>query len=369
MSQPPKAPAPQAGSRANTKKELPEHLKAYKHVWVFIEQERGQVHPVSWELMGAGRTLADKLKVELAAVVIGPRGDATSHVVKESFCYGADLVYVVADDVLTDYRNEAYTKALTDLVNAYKPEILLLGASTLGRDLAGSVATTLLTGLTADCTELDVDAEGSLAATRPTFGGSLLCTIFTLNYRPQMATVRPRVMPMPERVEREVGRVIEFSLGLVEDDIVTKVLKFLPDRESAKSNLAYADVVVSGGLGLGSPENFQLVRQLAGVLGAEYGCSRPLVQKGWVSADRQIGQTGKTIRPRLYIAAGISGAIQHRVGVEGADLIVAINTDKNAPIFDFAHIGIITDAIRLLPALTEAFRKRLSPHARDRMAS
>lgn len=368
MSQPPKAAAPQAGGRAATKKELPEHLKAYKHVWVFIEQERGQVHPVSWELMGAGRTLADKLKVELAAVVIGPRGEATNHVVKESFCYGADLAYVVADDVLTDYRNEAYTKALTDLVNTHKPEILLLGASTLGRDLAGSVATTLLTGLTADCTELDVDAEGSLAATRPTFGGSLLCTIFTLNYRPQMATVRPRVMPMPERIEREVGRVIEFPLGLLEDDIVTKVLKFLPDRDSAKSNLAYADVVVSGGLGLGSPENFQLVRQLAGVLGAEYGCSRPLVQKGWVTADRQIGQTGKTIRPRLYIAAGISGAIQHRVGVEGADLIVAINTDKNAPIFDFAHIGIVTDAIRLLPALTEAFRKRLSPHARDRMA-
>ena len=369
MSQPPKAPAPQPAGRAATKKELPEHLKAYKHVWVFIEQERGQVHPVSWELMGAGRTLADKLKVDLAAVVIGPGGEATNDVVRESFCYGADLVYVVADDVLTDYRNEAYTKALTDLVNTHKPEILLLGASTLGRDLAGSVATTLLTGLTADCTELDVDAEGSLAATRPTFGGSLLCTIFTLNYRPQMATVRPRVMPMPERVEREVGRVIEFRLGVVEDDIVTKILKFLPDRESAKSNLAYADVVVSGGLGLGSPENFQLVRRLAGVLGAEYGCSRPLVQKGWVSADRQIGQTGKTIRPRLYIAAGISGAIQHRVGVEGADLIVAINTDKNAPIFDFAHIGIVTDAIRLLPALTEAFRKRLSPHARDRMAS
>ena len=369
MSQPPKAPAPQATSRAATKRQLPEHLKAYKHVWVFIEQERGQVHPVSWELMGAGRALADKLKVELAAVVIGPRDSATNHVAREAFCYGADLVYLVADNVLADYRNEAYTKALTDLVNTYQPEILLLGASTLGRDLAGSVATTLLTGLTADCTELDVDAEGSLAATRPTFGGSLLCTIFTLNYRPQMATVRPRVMPMPERVEREAGRVIEAPLGLIEDDIVTKILKFIPDRESAKSNLAYADIVVAGGLGLGSPENFQLVRQLAGVLGAEYGCSRPLVQKGWATADRQIGQTGKTIRPKLYIAAGISGAIQHRVGVEGADLIVAINTDKNAPIFDFAHIGIVTDAIRLLPALTEAFRKRLSPHAGDRLAS
>ncbi|MGJ4946304.1 electron transfer flavoprotein subunit alpha/FixB family protein [Bradyrhizobium sp. HKCCYLS1011] len=367
MSEPTKAPAP--AGRAATKKELPEHFRDYKHVWVFIEQERGQVHPVSWELMGAGRKLADKLKVDLAAVVIGPPGDAVQHAAAEAFCYGADLAYIVADEVLADYRNEAYTKALTDTVNTFKPEILLLGATTLGRDLAGSVATTLLTGLTADCTDLDVDADGSLAATRPTFGGSLLCTIYTLNYRPQMATVRPRVMPMPERVEKPAGRIIVHKLGLVEDDIVTKILSFIPDRDSAKSNLAYADIVVAGGLGLASPENFQLVRGLAAVLGAEYGCSRPLVQKGWVTSDRQIGQTGKTIRPKLYIAAGISGAIQHRVGVEGADLIVAINTDKNAPIFDFAHIGIVTDAIRLLPALTEAFRARLSPHSRDRIAS
>lgn len=367
MSDAPKAPAP--AGRAAAKKELPEHLKAYKHVWTFVEQERGQVHPVSWELLGAGRELANKLRVDLAAVVVGEPGEATQAVVREAFCYGADLVYLVADDLLKDYRNESYTKALTDLVNVYKPEILMLGATTLGRDLAGSVATTLLTGLTADCTELDVDAEGSLAATRPTFGGSLLCTIFTLNYRPQMATVRPRVMPMPERVEKPLGRVIEHPLGLVEDDIITKVLSFLPDRDSSKSNLAYADVVVAGGLGLGSPENFQLVRQLASVIGAEYGCSRPLVQKGWVTSDRQIGQTGKTIRPKLYIAAGISGAIQHRVGVEGADYILAINTDKNAPIFDFAHLGVVTDAVRLLPALTEAFRKRLSPNQRDRLAS
>jgi len=367
MSQPAKPAAP--AGRANAKKELSEHFKQYKHVWVFVEQERGHVHPVSWELMGSGRRLADKLGVELAAVVIGPAGEATRAAAAEAFCYGADLAYIVADDVLTDYRNESYTKALTDLVNTYKPEILLLGATTLGRDLAGAVATTLLTGLTADCTELEVDSDNSLAATRPTFGGSLLCTIYTLNFRPQMATVRPRVMEMPERVEKPVGRIIEFPLGMVEADIVTKILAFVPDRDKATSNLAYADIVVAGGMGLNSLENFQLVRQLAGVLGAEYGCSRPLVQKGWVSADRQIGQTGKTIRPKLYIAAGISGAIQHRVGVDGADLIVAINTDKNAPIFDFAHLALVTDAIRLLPALTEAFRKRLSPHTRDRIAS
>ncbi|MFT4095548.1 MAG: electron transfer flavoprotein subunit alpha/FixB family protein [Rhodoblastus sp.] len=361
-------PAPAAGGRASMKKELPEHFKAYRNVWVFIELERGHVHSVSWELMGEGRKLADKLGVELAAVVMGGPDSGIREATRDSFVYGADVVYQVENPVLSDYRNESYSKALTDLVNAHKPEILLLGATSLGRDLAGSVATTLLTGLTADCTELDVDADKSLAATRPTFGGSLLCTIYTLNFRPQMATVRPRVMSMPERQEGREGRVVRFDVDLQEDAIVTKLLRFVPDRDSNKSNLAYADIVISGGLGLQSAENYQLVKQLAAVLGAEYGCSRPLVQKGWVPAERQIGQTGKTIRPKLYIAAGISGAIQHRVGVDGADMIVAINTDKNAPIFDFAHLGIVTDAVRFLPALTEAFRKRLSPHSKDRLA-
>ena len=361
-------PAVPASGRASMKKELPEHFKAYKHVWVFIELERGAVHPVSWELMGEGRKLADKLGVQLAGVVLGAEGQGTLEAAREAFAYGADLAYLVESPILRDYRNEPYSKAMTDLVNAHQPEILLLGATTLGRDLAGSVATTLLTGLTADCTELDVDADKSLAATRPTFGGSLLCTIYTLNFRPQMATVRPRVMSMPVRQEGRDGRIVRFQPELNEADIITKLLKFVPDRDSQNSNLAYADVVISGGLGLQSSENFQLVRHLAKVLGAEFGCSRPLVQKGWVSADRQIGQTGKTIRPKLYIAAGISGAIQHRVGVEGADMIVAINIDRNAPIFDFAHVGIVTDAVRFLPALTEAFRKRLSPHSRDRIA-
>ncbi|MGA9600999.1 MAG: electron transfer flavoprotein subunit alpha/FixB family protein [Methylocystis sp.] len=366
MSQTPAAP-PQ-GNRASAKKELPEHFRGYKHVWVFVEQERGEVHPVSFELLGEGRKLADKLGVELAGVVLGAPDAATQAAVAATHHYGADLVYLVEHETLKDYRNEPYSKALTQLVNAHKPEILLLGATTLGRDLAGSVATTLLTGLTADCTELAVDADGSLAATRPTFGGSLLCTIYTLNYRPQMATVRPRVFSMPARDENRQGRVVRFAPDLDEETIITKILKFIPDRESSKSNLAFADVVVAGGLGLQSAENYQLVRNLAMTLGAEYGGSRPLVQKGWITSDRQIGQTGKTIRPKLYIAAGISGAIQHRVGVEGADMILAINTDKNAPIFDFAHVGIVTDAIRLLPALTEAFRKRLSPHNRDRLA-
>lgn len=362
------APAAPAPGRAATKKELPEHFRDYKHVWVFVELERGDVHPVSWELLGEGRKLADKLGVELASVVLGAPGETTRAAAAESFRYGADLCYLVEHDVLADYRNESYSKAMTQLVKAHKPEILLLGATTLGRDLAGSVATTLLTGLTADCTELAVDADGSLAATRPTFGGSLLCTIYTLNYRPQMATIRPRVMAMPTRDEDRQGRIVPFAADLSEDGIITKLLKFVPDRESSKTSLAFADVVVAGGLGLQSAENFQLIRNLAATLGAEFGGSRPLVQKGWLTSDRQIGQTGKTIRPKLYIAAGISGAIQHRVGVEGADCIVAINIDKNAPIFDFAHIGVVTDAIRFLPALTEAFRRRLSPHQRDRLA-
>jgi len=362
------APAAPAPARAAMKKELPERFKAYRNVWVIVELERGQVHPVSWELMGEGRKLADKLGVELAAVVVGAPGAGTREAIAEGFVYGADLAYLVENPILAEYRNEPYTKTLTDLVDTQKPEILLLGATNLGRDLAGSVATTLLTGLTADCTELAVDADKSLAATRPTFGGSLLCTIYTLNTRPQMATVRPRVMPTPTRQEGRTGRVVEHPIDLKEESIVTKVLSFLPDRASHKSNLAFADVVVAGGLGLQGAENLQLVRALADVLGGEWGCSRPCVQKGWAPAERQIGQTGKTIRPKLYIAAGISGAIQHRVGVEGADLIVAINTDRNAPILDFAHFAVATDAIRFLPALTEAFRARVSAHTSDRLA-
>lgn len=352
-----------AGGRAGMKKELPEHFKAYKHVWVFVELERGKVHPVSWELMGEGRKLADKLGVDLAGVVLGPPTAATKDAAAEAFHFGADTVYLCEDEILSDYRNEPSTRALTDIVNKYQPEILLLGATTLGRDLAGSVATTLRTGLTADSTELDVDDEKSLAATRPTFGGSLLCTIHTLNYRPQMATVRPRVMAMPEPDRSRTGPIIEHKLGLIETDIVTKVLEYIPDASTEDANLAYADIVVAGGLGLQNPQNFNLVKRLADRLGGEYGCSRPVIQKGWLPAERQIGQTGKTIRPRLYIAAGISGAIQHRVGVEGADLIVAINTDPNAAIFEFAHIGIVADALTVLPALTDAFDRRLGKRA------
>ena len=357
------SPAPTQPKRpaGRRKAELDPRLSAYKGVWVIIEHERGVTHSVSWELLGEGRKLADQLGTELAGVVLGAPSPALRRTCEQAFQYGADLCYLVQDPILADYRNDPYTKGVTDLVNKYQPEIVLLGATTLGRDLAGSIATTLATGLTADCTELTIDLENrSLAATRPTFGGSLLCTIQTLNYRPQMATVRPRVMHMPARNEVRGGRVVEKALGMVESSIITKVLEFIADDSRDQAQLAYADIIVSGGRGLKRPENFQLVWDLAKVLGAEVGASRPVVQAGWVGADRQVGQTGKTVRPKLYIAAGISGAIQHRVGMEASDVIIAINEDKNAPIFDFATYAIVGNAMQILPALTDAFRQHLA---------
>jgi len=344
---------------------LDERLQAYRGVWVYLEHERGQMHPVSLELLGEGRKLADTLGVELAGVVLAGHtpGDADTQardLCRLAFEHGADLCYLMRGEVLADYRNQPYTRGLTELVETYQPEILLLGATTLGRDLAGSVATTLETGLTADCTELAIDPEDrGLLATRPTFGGSLLCTIVTLNCRPQMATVRPRVMPLPAPTPGRSGRIVEHDLRMGETDVVTKVLDFIADDARDKPQLPFADIIVAGGRGLGKPENFQLVRDLAAVLGAEVGASRPVVQAGWAELDRQVGQSGKTVRPKLYIAAGISGAIQHRVGMADADCIVAINNDPGAPIFDFAHFGIVGDATAILPALTEAFRARL----------
>lgn len=351
---------PPAKPLKKRKIKLDEHLLAYRGVWVFIENERGHVHPVSWELMGQGRQLAEQLQVELCAVVMGAPGAELDALCESAFHYGADRCYRVASPVLRHYRNEPFTQALTRLVNAHKPEILLLGATALGRDLAGSVATTLKTGLTADCTELAIDPEDRcLLSTRPTFGGSLLCTIVTLNYRPQMATVRHRVMPMPEPQPERRGLIVDFDPGLVEDHVVTRLLEFLPDSQDNTPHLPYAEIVVSGGKGLGKAENFRLVWALAGVLGAEVGATRAAIHAGWISADRQVGQTGKTVRPALYIAAGISGAIQHRVGMEASDCIVAINSDPNAPIFDFAHYGIVGDCVQVLPALTRAFARHL----------
>jgi electron transfer flavoprotein alpha subunit len=359
----PAAAAPRPAGRAGRNTELPEHLKVYKGVWVFIEHDRGHVNPVSWELMGEARKLADKLQVPVAGVLLGGPDEPLDAYAREAYACGADRCYVMRDPVLKGYRNEPFTKGLTDLVNTHQPEIMLLGATAMGRDLAGSVATTLGTGLTADCTELNIDGR-ALAATRPTFGGSLLCTIMTLAYRPQMATVRPRVLSLPRRDETRCGDIVEMPLGMIETDIVTKLLEFIPDANRNTINLAFADVIIAGGKGLKNADNFKLVWELARVLGAEVGATRAVVQAGWAEAERQVGQTGKTVRPKLYIAAGISGAIQHRVGMESSDVIVAINTDPSAPIFDFAHYGIVGNAMQVLPVLTQAFRTHLDKRIR-----
>jgi len=351
----------QSKKPAKKKVELNPDFIHYKHIWVFIENEREAVHPVSWELLGTGRKLADKLGVQLCAVVMTGLGDHGRAICNEAFQFGADQCYLTQSEVLKDYRNEPYTRALTDLVNHWQPEIVLLGASTLGRDLGGSVATTLGTGLTADCTELAIEADGrNLAATRPTFGGSLLCTIMTQRHRPQMATVRPRVMAMPTRDSTRSGPIVEVPFCMIESSILTKVLEFIPDERGDQPNLPFANIIVAGGRGLKRSENFQLVWDLAQVLGAEVGGSRPVVQAGWLEAERQVGQSGKTVRPKLYIAAGISGAIQHRVGMGDSDVIIAINSDPAAPIFDFAHFGIVGNAVLLLPALTAAFSAHLA---------
>ncbi len=349
------------------KRALPERYRSYKGVWVFIEHEHGHVHPVSWELLGKGRELADKLGVELVGALLGAPGAGIRALADEAIAHGADLCYLMQDEVLRDYRNQPYTAGLTELVNTYQPEILFLGATSQGRDLAGSVATTLLTGLTADCTGLEIDpSDRSLLSSRPTFGGSLMCTIVNLATRPQMATVRPRVMAMPVRDGARSGRVIEHPLQLAEDAIATKVLDFIPDARADKPQLAFADFIVAGGRGLAKPENFDQVFALAQTLGAEVGASRPAVHAGWVDPERQVGQSGKTVRPKFFLAAGISGAVQHRVGMEGADVIAAINVDANAPIFEFSNYALVGNALELLPALQSAFARRL---ARTRAAA
>ena len=351
------------------KRTLDPRFAAYRGVWVFIEHEHGHVHPVSWELIGKGRELADKLGTGLAGIALGAPGHDVRKLCDEAIFHGADICYLMQDAVLADYRNQPYTQGLTELVNTFTPEVLLLGATSQGRDLAGSVATTLLTGLTADCTGLDIDtSDRALLSSRPTFGGSLMCTIVNLNTRPQMATVRPRVMPLPSRDTSRRGSVVEHPLSMTEDEIVTRLIDFIPDAQADKPQLAFADFIVAGGRGLAKPENFDLLFDLADVLGAEVGASRPAVHAGWVDSERQVGQSGKTVRPKLYIAAGISGAVQHRVGMESADIVVAINNDAKAPIMDFSNYALVGNAMDILPALTEALRERIAL-ARTRKAT
>jgi electron transfer flavoprotein alpha subunit len=319
-----------------------------KRIWVFIEQEESRAHQVSWELLGAACRLSQELEGSCVEGVL--LGHDVAHIAEEAYHYGAKRVYLIDDPVLEKYRNLPYASAASKLVKTYRPEIFLIGATTLGRDLGSSIATRVHTGLTADCTELAIDPQQKiLAATRPTFGGNLMATILCRTHRPQMATVRPRVLPLPKALPQATGELVREPLGIEESEVAVKYVRLI--ARQAQLSIEHADIIVSGGRGLGSAEGFKLLEQLAVLLGGVVGASRPTVDGGWIGYEHQVGQTGKTVRPKLYIAAGISGAVQHRVGMANSDFILAINTDPNAPIFQIASFGIVGDLYKVIPEL------------------
>lgn len=338
------------------KQRLKELLEQYRGVWVYIEQRGDDIHPVSLELLGAGRKLADKLEVDLCGVLIGYNlGDLAN----KAIAYGADKVYTFDDVIFSNYRTEPYMKAFLYLAEKYKPEICLFGSTTNGKDLASAVATDLSAGLTADTTVLDVNVEERLLeASRPAFGGNIMATILCKTARPQMATVRPRVMKALEPDYTRTGTIIAESVQISEDEIKTKVIEIVKNVQK-KVNLEEADIIVAGGKGLGDEKGFALVHQLAEVLGASVGASRDAVEAGWISHAHQIGQTGVTVTPKIYIAIGISGAVQHIVGMQNSGTIIAINKDPNAPIFNYAHYGIVGDAFEIVPKLIEELKAKV----------
>ncbi|HLO24960.1 MAG TPA: electron transfer flavoprotein subunit alpha [Geobacteraceae bacterium] len=334
---------------------LAKALAASRGVWVFVEQTEGEAHKVSWELLGKGRELAEALGVELSAIVIGER---VEHLCSEAFFHGSDKVYLVDAPVFRYYRTESYLRGVCHLVEKYKPEVILMGATGLGRDLAGAVATELKTGLTADCTGLAIDDKRNLMQTRPAFGGNIMATIMCDKFRPQMATVRPHVMAMPERDPNRSGQVIRESYPIREEELLVKVLEVISDKKGqGQLDIAGAEFIVSGGRGMMGKENFPLLQELADELGGVVGASRSAVDAGWMPPERQVGQTGKTVRPKIYIACGISGAIQHLVGMQDSDTIIAINRDREAPIFEVATYGIVGDLFQVIPALITRIRE------------
>lgn len=358
-----------AGSEVEKAEELTDEEAAilakigeYKGVWVFVEQTGGEAATVSWELLGIGADLAKTLGVELCTVVIG---DKVEHLCDESFYHGASKSYLVDEPVFHNYRTESYYKAVRHLVEKYKPEIILVGATGLGRDLAGAVATDLLTGLTADCTGLAIDDKGFLLQTRPAFGGNIMATIMTERTRPQMSTVRPHVMPMPVRDTARSGEIVRESPPIREDDILIKVLEVIDDRKQGADDIdvAAAEVIVSGGRGMLNEENFGILQELADELGGVVGCSRAAVEAGYLPVERQVGQTGKTVRPKIYIACAISGAIQHLVGMQDSDVIIAINRDRSAAIFEVATYGIVGDVFQVVPSITNRLKELRSKKA------
>jgi len=324
--------------------------KDYKGVWVYAEQREGVLAPVVFELLGKGSELAAIRECELTAVLLGYQVD---HLTEELIEHGADKVIIVDDAELQHFVDQTYTRAFTTLAEKYKPEIILAGASVIGRSFIPRVAVELKTGLTADCTGLDIDEEtGNLLQTRPAFGGNIMATILTPNHRPQMATVRHKVMnPLPRNSERS-GTVISETIAFEDFDTETYFLSFTKDITQTL-NLVEANFVVSGGRGLKEKKNFAIIEELAKTLGAAVGASRAAVDAEWITYPHQVGQTGKTIKPRIYIAAGISGAIQHLAGMQSSDYIIAINKDRDAPIFKIADFGIVGDLFEIIPLLTK----------------
>jgi electron transfer flavoprotein alpha subunit len=321
-------------------------------VWVFAEQRKGAIKNVAYELLARGRELADTLKTELCAVCLGHNVADVDSLITQ----GADKVYLVDSPDLADNQEDYLTHGLLDLIKERKPEIVLAGATALGRAFIPRVAAILNTGLTADCTGLDIDTEKKLLLqTRPTFGGNIMATILCPNKRPQMSTVRPRVFKKNTPDPSRKGEIIKVDFKKENVTARTKLLSFVEDI-TEKVKLEDADIIVSGGRGLGKADNFKLLQELADVLGAALGSSRAAVDEGWIPYSHQVGQTGKTVCPRLYIACGISGAIQHLAGMQTSDCIVAINDNPDAPIFQVAHYGIVGDLFQVVPMIIKKLK-------------
>ncbi|MBU2103239.1 MAG: electron transfer flavoprotein subunit alpha [Candidatus Omnitrophica bacterium] len=329
-------------------------LSGYKDIWVFIEREHGVIAGVSYELLGKAVELAADRHSKVVAVYLGHNIKRNAEVLIHR---GADKVIVVDAPGLDNFISENYANVISRLISTYKPEVFLAGATTCGRSVVSRIAVTIQTGLTADCTGLDIDKEkGLLIQTRPAFGGNIMAQIITPNYRPQMATVRHKVMQEFAPDATRVGQIIEESLDDACIDTRVRFIEFLKE-EAAKINLADADIIVSGGRGLQDAKNFQLIRDLADAIGGAVGSSRSAVDSGWISYSHQVGQTGRTVAPKLYIACGISGQIQHLVGMQSSKTIVAINKDPDAPIFRVADYGIVGDLFQIVPLLTKKLRE------------
>lgn len=335
-----------------TKKEI--DLSLYKNVWVFAEQRGGELTPVVMELLGKGRDLANEIGCELCAILLGENMEKLT---SELFAWGADKVYVGDSELLKTFTTDGYTKVISDAIEIYKPEIVLYGATHIGRDLAPRVAARVDTGLTADCTKLEIDPEDKkIKQTRPAFGGNLMATIVCPNHRPQMSTVRPGVMDKSPYQEGRTGEVVKLDVNVKAEDIRTKVIEIVKSVKEQVS-LTDAEIIVSGGAGLGNPEGFQLLRDFAKQIGGVVGASRAAVDAGWADHANQVGQTGTTVKPKIYIACGISGAIQHLAGMQSSDMIIAINKNALAPIFDVADYGIVGDLYKVIPELMDAWKK------------